>query len=92
MPSEVFGPDYAFLKGEQLLTFEEIYRLAELFSTTGVHKLRLTGGEPLLRRDLARLVEMLSEIEGIDAIALPTNGILLLRDAELLQSAGLDRR
>ncbi len=91
MPSEVFGPDYAFLKGEQLLTFEEIYRLAELFSTTGVHKLRLTGGEPLLRRDLARLVEMLSEIEGIDDIALTTNGILLLRYAELLQSAGLDR-
>jgi len=91
MPSEVFGPNYAFLKDEQLLTFEEIYRIARLFSTTGVHKLRLTGGEPLLRRDLAKLVEMLSAIEGIDDIALTTNGILLLRYAELLKIAGLDR-
>ena len=91
MPSEVFGPNYAFLKGAQLLSFEEIARLARLFSTIGVHKLRLTGGEPLLRHDLATLVEMLSAIEGIDDIALTTNGILLLRYAGLLECAGLNR-
>ncbi len=91
MPAEVFGPNYAFLKGEQLLSFEEIARLARLFSTAGVHKLRLTGGEPLLRRDLASLVGMLSSIEGIDDIALTTNGILLPRLAGALKSAELNR-
>ncbi len=91
MPAEVFGPNYAFLKGEQLLSFEEIARLARLFSTAGVHKLRLTGGEPLLRRDLASLVGMLSSIEEIDDIALTTNGILLPRLAGALKSAELNR-
>ena len=81
MPKEVFGRDFAFLRRSQLLTFEEIARLARLFAGAGVRKLRLTGGEPLLRRDIERLVAMLAAIDGIDDIALTTNGSLLARKA-----------
>ena len=91
MPAEVFGPDYAFLKRDQLLSFEEIERLARLFSQLGMHKVRLTGGEPLLRRGLHHLIRSLKAIEGIDDIALTTNGVILARSAGLLRSAGLDR-
>jgi cyclic pyranopterin phosphate synthase len=91
MPKEVFGRDFEFLRRAQLLTFEEIARLARLFASAGVRKLRLTGGEPLLRRDLERLVEMLAAIDGIEDIALTTNGSLLARKARVLRDAGLRR-
>src|SRR6266513_1951046 len=74
MPREVFGRDFVFLPREQLLTFEELTRLARGFAGLGVRKLRLTGGEPLLRRDLEKLVAMLAGIGGIQDIALTTNG------------------
>src|SRR5215831_20070041 len=77
MPREVFGRDFVFLPREQLLTFEELARLAQIFTGLGVRKLRLTGGEPLLRRDLDKLVAMLAGISGIQDIALTTNGALL---------------
>ncbi|MCU1244676.1 MAG: molybdenum cofactor biosynthesis protein MoeA [Acidobacteria bacterium] len=92
MPKEVFGRDFAFLHRDQLLTFEEIARLTRLFAELGVSKLRLTGGEPLLRAHLERLVEMLAAIPGIDDIALTTNGSLLTRErARSLAAAGLQR-
>jgi cyclic pyranopterin phosphate synthase len=91
MPAEVFGPDYAFLPRSEILSFEEIVRLARVFVRGGVRKLRLTGGEPLLRRDLPELVGMLSAIEGVEDIALTTNGLLLPRLAGDLRAAGLRR-
>ncbi|MCL6452511.1 MAG: GTP 3',8-cyclase MoaA [Alicyclobacillus sp.] len=92
MPKEVFGPDFAFLPHEELLTFEEIVRLAGVFARGGVQKIRLTGGEPLLRRDIERLVSMLAQVPGIDDIALTTNGSLLTpRRAQQLAEAGLKR-
>jgi cyclic pyranopterin phosphate synthase len=91
MPKEVFGHDFEFMRRAQLLTFEEIARLARLFAAAGVHKLRLTGGEPLLRRDIERLIEMLAGIDGIDDIALTTNGTLLAGKARVLRAAGLRR-
>ena len=81
MPREVYGRDYAFLPRAELLTFEEIERLARLFVALGVRKIRLTGGEPLLRRDLPLLVEMLAGIPDVDDITLTTNGSLLARQA-----------
>ena len=83
--------DYQFLPREELLTFEEIARLAGLFVGLGVHKIRLTGGEPLLRKDLPALVEMLASIDGVEDLALTTNGVLLERMAEPLAAAGLRR-
>jgi cyclic pyranopterin phosphate synthase len=91
MPKEVFGRDFAFLPRSELLTFEEIARLARLFAEEGVTKLRITGGEPLLRRGLERLVEMLARIPGIDDIALTTNGAILAGRARALADAGLTR-
>jgi cyclic pyranopterin phosphate synthase len=91
MPKEVFGRDFEFLRRSQLLSFEEITRLARLFADAGVRKLRLTGGEPLLRRELERLVGMLAAIDGIEDIALTTNGSLLARKAQALHDAGLRR-
>jgi len=92
MPKEVFGRDFAFLHREELLTFEEIARLTRLFVGRGVAKVRLTGGEPMLRRDLDRLVAQLAAIEGLDDIALTTNGSLLTpRNARALKAAGLHR-
>ena len=91
MPREVFGRDFVFLPREQLLTFEELTRLAAIFAGLGVRKLRLTGGEPLLRRDLDKLVAMLARIGGIGDIALTTNGALLAGKAEALAAAGLRR-
>ena len=84
MPREVFGRDFAFLPREDLLTFEELTRLGRVFASLGVRKLRLTGGEPLLRRDLERLVAMLAGVGGIQDIALTTNGALLAASAQLL--------
>ena len=80
MPKEVFGSDYQFLQRDQILTFEEITRLASLFAAQGVRKIRLTGGEPLVRRDLPDLVAMLGKIPGLD-LTLTTNGSLLARHA-----------
>ncbi len=91
MPREVFGRDFAFLPRAQLLTFEEITRLAVAFAAEGVTKVRLTGGEPLLRRDLARLISMLASIGGITDIALTTNGSALGAKAQSLKAAGLSR-
>src|SRR6476646_5550623 len=84
MPREVFGRDFVFLPREQLLNFEELTRLARIFASLGVRKLRLTGGEPLLRRDLDKLVAMLAGIGGIQDIALSTNGALLAGKAKAL--------
>jgi cyclic pyranopterin phosphate synthase len=91
MPRSVFGPDHAFLDRSELLSFEEIARLTRILVAKGVSKVRLTGGEPLLRRDLPRLVEMLAAIEGLEDIALTTNGLLLAARARSLADAGLDR-
>jgi cyclic pyranopterin phosphate synthase len=91
MPREMFGPGYRFVPRQQLLTFEEIARLAGIFVALGVTKLRLTGGEPLLRRDLPDLVRQLAEVEGIDDLALTTNGSLLAAQAADLAAAGLRR-
>jgi GTP 3',8-cyclase len=92
MPREIFGRDFAFLRRDELLTFEEIARLARSFVSLGVEKIRLTGGEPLLRRDLERLVEMLSRIGGLQDLTLTTNGSLLTPEkAHALKDAGLNR-
>ncbi len=91
MPREVYGRDFAFLPRAELLTFEEITRLAGIFGSLGVRKVRLTGGEPLLRRDLPMLVRMLSELDDVEDITLTTNGSLLARQAGALAGAGLQR-
>jgi GTP 3',8-cyclase len=91
MPREVFGRDFVFLPREELLTFEELARVVRIFAGLGVRKLRLTGGEPLLRRDLDKLVAMLASIDGIQDIAMTTNGALLARKAQALAAAGLRR-
>jgi GTP 3',8-cyclase len=90
MPKEVYGRDYAFLPRRDLLTFEEISRLARVFAGLGVEKIRLTGGEPLIRRDVERLVEMLAAIPGLD-LTLTTNGAVLAQKAQALKEAGLGR-
>jgi cyclic pyranopterin phosphate synthase len=90
MPKEVFGHDYRFLERRELLTFEELERLASVFVSLGVQKIRLTGGEPLLRRELERLVAMLAAIPGVD-LTLTTNGSLLPQKAHALADAGLGR-
>jgi GTP 3',8-cyclase len=91
MPKEVFGRDFQFLDRAELLSFEEITRLARLFVAQGVEKIRITGGEPLVRRDLEGLIEQLAEIDGLRDIALTTNGALLSRKALSLRQAGLRR-
>ncbi|MGG0725055.1 GTP 3',8-cyclase MoaA [Bacillus mycoides] len=91
MPAEVFGPDYAFLKDEFLLTFDEIERLAKVFVSIGVRKIRLTGGEPLLRTDLTKLIERLVKIDGLVDLGLTTNAIHLTKQAKALKEAGLHR-
>ena len=91
MPKEVFGRDYRFLPRRELLTFEEIERVARTFVELGVRKLRITGGEPLLRRDLELLIERLAGIdEGLD-VTLTTNASLLAQKAQALADAGLSR-
>ncbi len=92
MPADIFGPEYEFLKKNMLLSFEEITRLAQLFQdNSGIKKIRLTGGEPLMRRDLSNLVRMLSKIDQIEDIAMTTNGSLLPGYAEQLKAAGMHR-
>jgi cyclic pyranopterin phosphate synthase len=91
MPRELFGPDHAFLPRAELLSFEEIGRLVRVFAELGVTKVRLTGGEPLLRRDLATLVALVTTTPGITDLALTTNGSLLAAQAADLHAAGLRR-
>jgi cyclic pyranopterin phosphate synthase len=91
MPKEVFGHDFAFLPRSELLTFEEITRLTEAFVAEGVSKVRLTGGEPLLRRGIDQLITMLAAIDGITDVALTTNGSALAAKAASLKAAGLTR-
>ncbi|MGH8563748.1 MAG: GTP 3',8-cyclase MoaA [Gammaproteobacteria bacterium] len=91
MPKEVFGREWAFLPRRELLSFEEITRLSRLFAGHGVSKIRITGGEPLLRRDLPRLIAGLVDIKGVREVTLTTNGSLLGRMATGLKSAGLTR-
>ncbi|APH04816.1 GTP 3',8-cyclase MoaA [Bacillus weihaiensis] len=92
MPAEIFGPDYPFLKRKELLSYEEIERLAKIFvSSLGVQKIRITGGEPLMRKDLPSLIRKLNEIEGVEDIAMTTNGSLLPKYAKELRAAGLNR-
>lgn len=91
MPVEVFGANYQYLPHAEILTFEEIARFARIAVGEGVKKLRLTGGEPLLRRDLDELVALLSQIDGVEDIAMTTNGLLLPKYVEALKKAGLHR-
>jgi cyclic pyranopterin phosphate synthase len=91
MPKEVFDADYSFLPHAEILTFEEIVRMARIFAALGTEKIRLTGGEPLLRKGLDRLVAMLREaVPGVD-LTLTTNGSALKAQAKALKAAGLDR-
>ncbi|MGH4008813.1 MAG: GTP 3',8-cyclase MoaA [Pseudonocardiaceae bacterium] len=91
MPRDVFGTDFPFMDHSELLSFEEITRLGAVFARLGVRKLRLTGGEPLLRHGIEGLVEQLVGIEGVDDVALTTNGSLLAAKAQALRDAGLRR-
>jgi GTP 3',8-cyclase len=91
MPKEIFGRDFQFLPAADLLSYEEITRLARIFIGHGVEKIRLTGGEPLVRRDLPRLVGQLAGLEGLRDLTLTTNGSLLARLAPDLRAAGLRR-
>jgi len=95
MPKEVFDRDYTFLPQSALLSFEEITRLARVFVAHGVEKIRLTGGEPLLRKHVERLVEMLAALRTVDGqpldLTLTTNGSVLARKAQALKDAGLQR-
>ena len=90
MPKEVFGRDYAFLERERLLSFEEIERVVRVFAQLGVRTIRITGGEPLVRRNVEHLVALLAAIPGLE-LALTTNGALLPQKAAALAAAGLDR-
>jgi cyclic pyranopterin phosphate synthase len=91
MPAEIYGEHYPFLPRPELLSFEEIERLARLFVQQGVEKIRITGGEPLLRAQLPRLIEKLAALEGVRDLTLTTNGILLEKCAKRLADAGLQR-
>jgi len=91
MPEEIFGRDYAFLSNDKILSFDEIERITRIFVSLGVRKLRITGGEPLLRKDLPELIQRLNEIDGVEDIGLTTNGSLLKKFAPDLYKAGLSR-
>lgn len=91
MPADVFGEDYVFMREEELLSFDEIERMVTQFTTLGVKKVRLTGGEPLLRKNVSTLVEKLAAIKEIGDIALTTNGVHLVKQARALKKAGLMR-
>ncbi|AFH84833.1 molybdenum cofactor biosynthesis protein A [Bacillus anthracis] len=91
MPEEIFGPDYSFLSNDKILSFDEIERITRIFVSLGVRKLRITGGEPLLRRGLPQLIERLNKVDGVEDIGLTTNGSLLKKFAPDLYKAGLSR-
>ena len=88
MPAEIYGEAYEFLPREDILTFEELARLVGIFAELGIGKLRITGGEPLLRNDLPQLLSMLTNIPGIDDLTLTTNGYLLSQFAQQLKAQG----
>ena len=91
MPAEIYGDRYQFLPKADLLTFEEIARLAKIAASLGAQKARLTAGEPLVRNDIEKLVAMLSEVEGIDDLTMTTNAYLLPQKAQALRDSGLHR-
>ncbi len=91
MPAEIFGESYKFLPKNEILSFEEIARLARIFVEFGVNKLRITGGEPLLRTDLHKLIAMLTGMPGLEDLTLTTNAFLLPQQAQQLKDAGLQR-
>ncbi|MBY0598010.1 GTP 3',8-cyclase MoaA [Bacillus bingmayongensis] len=91
MPEEIFGPDYSFLSNDKILSFDEIERVTRIFVSLGVRKVRITGGEPLLRKNLPELIERLNKIDGVEDIGLTTNGSLLKKFAPDLYKAGLSR-
>ncbi|MEF3307354.1 GTP 3',8-cyclase MoaA [Paenibacillus sp. GYB004] len=91
MPAEIFGPDYEFLPKDRILSYEETTRLVRIFVSLGVKKLRITGGEPLLRKDLPAFLHRLNQLEGVEDMALTTNGVLLPKYAKALRDAGLKR-
>ncbi len=91
MPAEIFGESYKFLPKDEILSFEEIARLARIFVEFGVNKLRITGGEPLLRTDLHILIAMLTRMPGLEDLTLTTNAYLLPQQAQQLKDAGLQR-
>lgn len=91
MPKEIFGKDHQFLPRTDLLTFDEIAHVTSVFVERGVEKVRITGGEPLLRKGIEDLIAMLSSIPGVDDLTLTTNASLLTRKAEKLAAAGLSR-
>ena len=91
MPAEIYGEAYEFLPRADILTFEELTRLVGFFAEQGISKLRITGGEPLLRTDLPQLLGMLTDIDGIEDLTLTTNGYLLSQFAQPLKDAGLNR-
>ena len=91
MPTEVFGEQFRFMRKQDMLSVEEIARLARLFGDLGVQKVRLTGGEPLLWRELPGLISRLAALESIEDLTLTTNGFLLEEQAQVLKDAGLQR-
>ena len=91
MPKEIFGDDFVFLPKDELLSFDEMVRIAHVYTKLGVKKIRITGGEPLLRRDLDKLIYKLNQIDGIEDIGLTTNGLLLKKHGQKLYDAGLRR-
>lgn len=91
MPEEIFGPDFKFLPREKLLTFEELTRMTRIFVSLGAEKIRITGGEPLMRRELSKLIAMIHGVDGVKDIAMTTNGSLLAKYAQALKDAGLNR-
>ncbi|MGC4377404.1 GTP 3',8-cyclase MoaA [Fictibacillus sp. Mic-4] len=91
MPEEIFGPDYPFLSSDKILSFDEMERLTRIFVSLGVKKIRITGGEPLLRKDLPELIHRLKSIKEVEDIAITTNGSLLKKFAPALFNAGLRR-
>ncbi|NWK83281.1 GTP 3',8-cyclase MoaA [Staphylococcus sp. GSSP0090] len=91
MPKEIFGDDFVFLPKDELLTFDEMVRIAQVYTRLGVKKIRITGGEPLLRRDLDKLIYQLNQLEGVEDIGLTTNGLLLKKHGQKLYDAGLRR-
>ena len=91
MPAEIYGDRYEFLPRADLLTFEEIARLVRIMVRQGAVKVRLTGGEPLVRNDVERLVGMIAQIDGVDDLTMTTNAYLLADKARALKEAGLQR-
>jgi cyclic pyranopterin phosphate synthase len=91
MPADIYGESYRFLPRAEILTFEEITRLTGIFVKLGVTKVRLTGGEPLVREDVEHLVAMLAQVDGVGDLTMTTNGFLLPQKAQALKDAGLQR-